>query len=131
MLFLFYVVVLHRDSVMRFNQMLDDFDKAKDELKRLQDVLNSITTNSKTENRKQYLNFLWACYSALPGTYVHDDPNKCNFPDPHTFDGQSLLYCLGRVIADFISGDTCNPIVWEERVQKSIEVMLPDAEGMF
>lgn len=109
----------------------DNFEEIKTGLLDIQQKVNSFAKGAKTEERKQYLNFLWAVYDSLPAVYIHPtDVTLCNFPDVADFDSNSLLAILGDRVASFLS---CNyedlPRVATSAGEEPVTAYMPDADS--
>lgn len=115
MLLIFHLFQINNRDKVKLLCSEDESDLIlEDELIAIQCVLNKLVKNSKTSERREYLNFLWSCYDSLPHSYVHPtDPTLCVFEDVERFDCNSLFARLGDVISKFL---------WMEGILPSVHV---------
>lgn len=119
-----------RDKVAGLCELGKPIPEMKALMQEIQEELNNLAKNSKSENRQNYLDFLWSCYDVLPRYYVHPtDPTMCIFPDEDSFDCNSLLARLGETIATFLWKKMNVPSVWDQQSSASVSITLPDSDS--
>lgn len=82
-----------------------------------------------TDNRREYLSFLWSCYEILLNTcIVGEDPTKCRFPSPKEFGHNELLKRLSDRVWSYVF-DSRDCLSYVRKDGRRISVILPDPDS--